>query len=478
MSNERVVRAALFLLAVLLPLFAASAPLRAQSRPGAPASDSPIDAFAELLAESTRTRWAGQRVPRRLPVARPLGATLRIDSVLRPLSVHADPRAARVALAEDVLDALEAAADLLRMTGWSAPAADGGRGGTDGFDLYLADLDGEWMSVRPDAEAPLSFEDSVASHVVVDPDVDPELLPACVAQAYAEAVLLATDPAEAPPWHRATAVWLAWMITGRFGCDEDDVARAMATPALAPIPDLATQRGEDGATDDGRPRSGAGGAVWLALLDAYHSGGTGRLVRDAWQFARQRTWEGHDLRGSPDLFQVMRAMFPVDSESLDDVLEAVAFSRWQAGTAAAPSFALRAIPRLAAPAYAGPFAWASLPRRARVDAPAVRAFGSGYVVVDTREAPPGASLRVWLRGEYGTRWSLLAVRLDADGRVLSQLSAPPRRLPRSYLVVELREPTDHVLLAVTNLGPRLPDADSIDVNERAFELVVDRGGAP
>jgi hypothetical protein len=110
-----------------------------------------------------------------------------------------------------------------------------------------------------------------------------------------------------------------------------------------------------------------------------------------------------------------------------------------------------------------------------VNAPAVRAFGSGYVVVDTRAAPVGANLRVWLRGEYGTRWALLATRLDAGGRELSRLSAPPRRLPRSYLVVELREPTDHVLLAVTNLGPRLPDADSIDVNERAFELVVDRG---
>ena len=135
-------------------------------------------------------------------------------------------------------------------------------------------------------------------------------------------------------------------------------------------------------------------------------------------------------------------------------------------------------PRLAPPPHAGPYPWASLPRRARLDSPAIRAFGSGYVVLDTRDAPPEASLRVWLRGEYGTRWSLVAVRLDAEGRVLSQMSAPPRRLPRSYLVLELRAHTDHVLLAVTNLGPRLPDADSVDVNERACELVVDRAAAP
>ena len=475
MSNERVVRPRLFLVALLCVAAMGSPRARAQTRPGAPASGSPIDAFAELLAESTRTRWAGQRVPRPQPVARPLGATLRVDSDWRPLSVHADPRVARAGLAEDALAALEGAADLLRVTGWSAPVPDGGRGGTEGFDLYLVDLDGASISVQPDADAPLSFEDSMATHAILDPDVDPDLLPACIAQAYAEAVLFATDPAEAAPWRRATSAWLAWMVTGRFGCDEDEVARDLAIPALAPIPDLAAQRAEDGATDDDRPRSGAGGAAWLAMLDAYHSGGTGRFVREAWQFARQRTWEGHDLRGAPDLFQVMRAMFPVDSESLDEVLEAVAFSRWQAGTPAAPSFALSAIPRLASPPQAGPYAWDSLPRRARVDAPAVRAFGVGYVVVDTRAAPPGASLRVWLRGEYGTRWSLLAVRLDAAGRELSRLSAPPRRLPRSYLVVELREPTDHVLLAVTNLGPRLPDADSIDMNERAFEVIVDRG---
>jgi hypothetical protein len=473
-SNERFVRVLLFLLVLLLAAATGNSRAHAQVRPGAPASGSPIDAFAELLAESTRTRWAGQRVSRPMPVARPPGATLRLDSALRPLSVHADPRAARAPLAGDALAALEAAADLLRVTGWAPPAPDGGRGGTDGFDLYLVDLDGTSTAVRPDADAPLAFEDSLATHALVDPDVDPDRLPACVAQAYAEAVLFATDPAEAAPWRRATALWLAWMVTGRFGCEEAEVARDLAVPALAPIPDLAAQRGDDGATEDGRPRSGAGGAAWLALLDAYHSAGTGRFVREAWQFARQRTWEGHDLRGAPDLFQVMRAMFPVDSESLDEVLEAVAFSRWQAGTPAAPSFALRAIPRLAEPAHAGPFAWASLPRRARMDAPAVRVFGSGYVLVDTRDAPAGASLRVWLRGEYGTRWALLAVRLDAAGRELSRLSAPPRRLPHSYLVVELREPTDHVLLAVTNLGPRLPDADSVDVNERAFELVVDR----
>ncbi len=478
MSNERLVRARLFRSVFLLAAVTVSVPVRAQTTAGVPATGSAIDAVADLLAASTNTRWAGQRVPRPVPVPRPVGALLRLDSPLRPLSVHVDLRAARAPLGVAALEALETAADLLRVTGWAAPAPDGGRGGTAGFDLYLADLEGAALVARVDGDVPFSFEDSVAAHAIVDPDVDPDLLPACVTQAYAEAALLTADPAEAPQWRHATSAWLAWMVTGRFGCDEDEVARAMAAPGRAPIPDRAAHLGEDGATDDGRPLSGAGGAAWLALLDAYHSGGTGRFVRGAWEFARQRTWEGFDLRGAPDLFQVSRAMFPEDTETLDDVLETVALTRWLAGTPAASSAALRAIPRLAPPPHAGPYPWASLPRRARLDNPAIRAFGSGYVVLDTRDAPLEASLRVWLRGEYGTRWSLVAVRLDAEGRVLSQMSAPPRRLPRSYLVLELRAHTDHVLLAVTNLGPRLPDADSVDVNERACELVVDRAAAP
>lgn len=399
-------------------------------------------------------------------------------SALRPLAVHADPRAARAPLAEEALAALEAAYDLMRVLGWSLPVSDGGRGDTDGFDLYLADLPNDTYDVRADGDLPLSYEDSTAAYALVDPDLDSTLFEACVTQAYVDASLLGTDPAEAPQWRRATSAWLAWMITGRFGCDEAEVARAMAEPGRSPIPDRAAYEGAEGATDDGQPLDGAGGAAWLALLDAYHGGGTGCFVRDAWQFARQRTWEGYDLRGSPDLFQVMRAMFPGDAEKLEDVVEALALSRWLAGTPAASSRALRAIPRLAAPASKGPFPWESLPTRVRIDDTPLRSFGTGYVVIDTRAAPARASLRVWLRGEYGTSWSLVAVRMDANGRVLSQLSTPPRRAPRSYLVLELMGATDHVLLAVTNLAPRLPDADSIDVNERGFELLVDRGMPP
>ncbi len=477
MSNERPVRALLSLLIFVLVLGALDPIARAQPLPNkAPASA--IDAVAMVLAAASNPRWTGQRVPRPDPTPRPVGASIVVRSALRPLAVHADPSVARVRLAEEALTALEAAHDLMRATGWSLPAPDGERGDTAGYDLYLVDLEHGAYETRADGDLPLSFEDSSAAYAVVDPDVDSTLFAACVTQAYVDASLLGTDPAEAPQWRRATSAWLAWMITGRFGCDEDEVGRAMAEPWRAPIPDRSAHEGAEGGTDDGQPIDGAGGAAWLALLDAYHGGGTGSFVREAWQFARQRTWEGHDLRGSPDLFQVMRAMFPNEAEKLEDVVEALSLSRWLAGTPAAPSHALRAIPQLAAPAAKGPLAWDSLPRSMRFDDTPIRSFGTGYVLVDTRGAAPHANLRVWLRGEYGTTWSLVGARMDAGGHVLSQLSTPPRRLPRSYVVIELLEATDHVLLAVTNLAPRLPDADSIDVNERGFELLIDRGVGP
>ena len=468
---------ALLILSSLLPILGAAHPVaRAQPLP-AVAPESSIDAVAAVLAAAASPRWTGQRVDRPASIARPSGASIVVRSALRPLTVHVDPHSARVRLAEEALSALEAAHDVMVETGWSLPAPDGERGDSAGFDLYLADLQDDVYAARADSDLPMAFLDASAAYAVVDPDVDSTLFAACVTQAYVDASLLGTDPAEAPQWRRATSAWLAWMITGRFGCDEDEVARAMAEPGRAPIPDRGAYEAQDGATDDGQPIHGAGGAVWLALLDAYHSDGTGKFVREAWQFARQRTWDGQALRGSPDLFQVMRAMFPQDAEKLEDVVEAVALSRWLAGTPAAPSRAVRAIPRLAAPVSKA-LSWESLPRRVRVDESPLRAFGTGYVVVDTRGAAPRTTLRVWLRGEYGTTWSLVGARMDAQGRVLSQLSTPPRRTPRSYLLIELLESTDHVLIAVSNLAPRLPDADALDINERAFELLVDRGTPP
>lgn len=102
-------------------------------------------------------------------------------------------------------------------------------------------------------------------------------------------------------------------------------------------------------------------------------------------------------------------------------------------------------------------------------------FGSAYAWVDVRGAPPGSRLRVWLRGEYGVEWALTGSRIAEDGRELQgHVSAPPRRGDRrSYLPVELTPETTHVMVSVTNLSHRLPDADDPDPNARAYRLIFD-----
>jgi hypothetical protein len=119
-------------------------------------------------------------------------------------------------------------------------------------------------------------------------------------------------------------------------------------------------------------------------------------------------------------------------------------------------------------------AWRDLPRHTPASEE-IHPYGSGYAIVDVRDAPRGAQLRVWLRGEYGVEWALVAVRLGPDGRERGRMSAPPRREPRSYVPVDLVDDTTSVLVAVTNLSNRLPDADSVDENVRAFRLILDRG---
>ena len=101
----------------------------------------------------------------------------------------------------------------------------------------------------------------------------------------------------------------------------------------------------------------------------------------------------------------------------------------------------------------------------------------------TRQASaPGSALSLWHAGEYGVEWSLVAIRLDPNGRELGRMIAPPRRNPRSYLRLELPAGTAEVVLALTNLSSRIPDADEPDENVRSYRLTIDRaapiGAAP
>ena len=71
-----------------------------------------------------------------------------------------------------------------------------------------------------DGVVPWTYLDRASVFAVVSPNVPSAWIEACVTEAYARAMLLSADPAEARTWRRATAAWLTWELTGRFGCDD------------------------------------------------------------------------------------------------------------------------------------------------------------------------------------------------------------------------------------------------------------------
>ncbi len=418
-----------------------------------------LEEWSEAIVMGMNSRWEGPRVDPPAPSPRP-ALPVAAESLIAPISVHAGP-GVDPELVAGALSALEGTFAALEREGWGQPVSDGGRGGTGGFDLYLVSGRAERASGEPDPSVAWSFLDAVSSFAVVDPTVEPDALEACVADAYAQALLLATDPAEARAWRRATASFLAWRLTGRWGCEERVIDQ---------------QREPWRSWIGGAAGDGAGGALFLAMLSSRHDRDTGSFVRDVWQLARQRTWEGDGLRASPDLWEAIEAAVEKAGDDLIETIEDFAVARWfggdpsREGHAALPP--LRALPPEAtAPAHVE-LSWDDLPEHTRPVDPPIEPFGTAYARVDTSEAPPGSVLRIWMRGEYGVRWSVVAVRRGREGRELTRLSAPPRNEPRSYLVLELLDDTDEVLVAVTNLSSRLPDADEPDENVRSFHLIL------
>jgi hypothetical protein len=444
--------------AVLLALPLA-APLAKEGTGRAVAQHSPIDAWARWAV--SRGRWAGPVVDFPERTARPDGRLYSLHSWTHPLHVHA-PETIELETARRALEALESGYDTLLAAGWPVPVADGGYGDTIGFDLYLQP--GASRPVAAHVEAPLSWAllDGASVFAVIDPVAATGRLQACVIDGLTRAALLGQDPAEAPSWRRATGAYVSWLITGEFGCD-DEVAQQQQNSWRGWITDA--------------PESGSGGALFLAMLSEREDGGTGTFVRDLWQFARQRTRETKWLRASPDLWEVTERALSNAGESLEEIVVDFAVARYFAGIddrrrgATHPS--LRSLPPNAAVPVAARIGLADLPEHLPVALPPLEVYGSSYAIVDTAGAPSPTRLKIWLRGEYGVRWSLSAVRLSAGGREIGRTTAPATRNPKSFLAVELSEEAHSVLLVVTNLGVGVPDADRDERFGRSHRLIVD-----
>lgn len=480
---------ALFLVWLVALPCAAQLPDPAPERPPPRASDfSLLDGLSEW-SDAVQGEVVWPRVPFPTPTPRPLEDGLVLRSELMPVAVHAEAGVAE-ARAREVLAGLEDAALELDRMGWPAPHWDGGRGGGQELDVYLRALPAVdepspiATEVRPaplERSAPARLEaaridvptsatdiDGAITFAEMSDAVDPALVPACAVTAYADALLLSMDPAESPQWRRATAVYLAYLITGRFGCDESLVWRQQ----------IESWRGF--VSHD--PDTGEGGALLVAAISARHDRETGTFIRDLWNANQQLTPDAYaspasELHALPDYYYVIATGVALAHDPLTRIVEDFAASRWLAGANAPPHAlaypVLAALPTAATvPAYAHT-TWTELPRSMRFDG-ALEPYGSAYVVCDVRGAPAGSRLRVWLRAEFGVEWSMTALRLDAHGEEIARMRAPPRPRPESYLPVELFEGTAQVVIAVTNLGARGLDADQPDDFVRSFRVAMDQ----
>ena len=415
------------------------------------------DEMAQAIAAMTSPVWTGPRTPAPNRVQRPGQASLAIQSPLALLTVHADPSVTPQRMRR-AMTALEYTRARLDAMGWLAPLSDGELGGGPDMDLYLT------SALPPDAYsdgmASWTYLDRASTFAVLDPATPTEMLDACVTAAYAEALLMSMDPAEAKTWRRATAAWLTWELTGQFGCDERAVTRQQAEPFRSWV---------GGAAGDG-----AGGALWLAYLSARHDAVQGRFMRDVWGLASQRTWEGTELRADPDLWSAIESSVERSGDRLLDNVEDLAVLRWFVGRVVPGDAVAAALDSDAKVPISRQMK--RLPTRVIAHQP-LQSFGSAYMVMDAPVWGSSTRLRAWLQGEYGVRWSFVVVQLDDDGREIRRIASPHTGpTPQAYLPIEMDDATRRLLFVVTNLSSELPDADETDVSERAFGLVVDRSG--
>ena len=425
--------------------------LRAEPPPAHP--ESPV---ARLVRGLTSRVWGGPRVPPPWAEARPALRPARVapDGTL---AVHA-PAAASPERTEAAFAALTRARHAVRALGFGEPLPDGGRGGTLGFDLYLVEEPAGARGVSDGLDHTGTLDAAIA-HAVVGIDADD--LEACVVDAYAQAAFLGFDPAESERVRRAFSAWVTYAITGRAGCDD-----ALLAWQLEP---------EAGPFDEALHR-GAGGALFLELLDSRYGGG-GVFVRDLAQLLRQRTWEGEGLRASPDVWEAIEAIAKSKGDRFDDLLAEISLARGLP-PARSPHRALRALD--APPSMLWRGSPQRLPWHTRASDRGVAAGGAIYSKVELGEIEAGDALSVWLEGEYGARFSLAAVALDAEGRELARSASPPgggATPHRAFVPLVVPEGKRELLLVGTGFGFERPDEDSAEPVARHARFVIARSEA-
>lgn len=432
-----------------------------------------IDAIARFMVESTQGKQPTVPYPE---TSRP-ELPLAVCSIDQPLCVHAGPDSA--AEAASWLAELEAARALVEALGFPVPQPDAGRGGTFELDVYLtgpapdtaptseADADSvpRKVSAELDEPAGASLLDGASTYALVDPSVPPAQRHPCAIQAIAEAGLRSQDPAESRLATGAVSGFVAYLATGAYGC-----ADRIEAVQLAPEPGIAAEE------------SDALAALQLALLviSRRHDGGDGAFIRDVWQLSRQKSPSVDAMRISPSFFEALDRALKNSGESFELITEEVGIARYFATRGDRESRgALPAMPASIGVPVVAIEPYAELPAHLPVREPLLGPLGSSYAQIDTSSAPPGSRLDVWLRGDIGRKLVLTAIRLGADGREIGRMTAPPRKLPHSFLPIELEQGTASVLLVVTALIDDLRTLGFFELdNDAGFRLILDKKSGP
>ncbi|HEY6882073.1 MAG TPA: hypothetical protein VI299_28785, partial [Polyangiales bacterium] len=381
-----------------------------------------LESYSDAVVGLSTTRWAGPRVPAPERAERP-PATQQLDSRWWPLRVYAGPRTSPSRL-RATLHAAESSFEALFLAGFLTSFGDG-----DGArDLYLVDQL-EPASAGIDALGNFSGLDGARAFATVDVRLPGSHLASCVARALLEAQLLELDPAENAALRRGVAAYFAWLSTGQ-SCEDEPRAR----PEQNPFATVASAQ------------------AWLERLSARQDRNRGTFLFDMWQFARQRTWEGADLRGSPDLLEAIAKALAIAHDDFELVAGELAEGLWNEAPARTLSFA-------------------ALPAFPDKRAPPLEVLGSAQLRIHLGEPRPGTRLRAWSRAEGG-RYTLSALRMDALGAPLSRLELPART--NGQLSIELDARTFAVAITLTRVADLgLPDPDAPSPEPRSAGLIVD-----
>jgi hypothetical protein len=419
----------------------------------ASAEPTPFQAWADFVMAPPSV-YRGPTLPFPDAVPRPDLHGLRACSQLWPVCVHA-ARTHDAQRLTRALAAFEGALAWLEADGWALPYPDGGRGGSSDFDVYLIEDGAQTTAAAADAALGFGELDGATTYALLDATLPDDALERCAVDVLAQAGLHGRDPAEAEGARRSAAAFATARFSGGYGCD-DALEDAQRAPHLGLI-------GND-------PPQVAASALLLTMLSRRHDGGSGRFVRGAFELARQQSKSATVLHARPTVWQALSAALEHAGESLDRIAEEFAIERYFATRAPG---ALPRLPRAASidARWAPPLT--KLPEHVPAQEPPLATYGSAYLRIDASGARAGAQLKVWLRGEHGARWSLAAVRLDADGRELGRMSAPPRRIPESFLPVELSADTAEILIVVTKLPLTIPNPAASADDAHYFKLILD-----